>query len=287
MLGKLTTSPIDISPVEIMRQIVRGVHHLHLLKIVHGNLKPSNILISYPKGDLDPVVKVADFGLSHASNDGEEQRFLPACTDGWFCPSDPVDENGKRNSLSDIFAVGLLLGVIASKGSHPHGKDLTEAIERISNQQSRTLTLDDIDETILCRSVPFFNLLDTTLSYDPANRPVTADILAHPFFKIQTATQVVDQEEDEASVSSMESLVLDPSDSDSSSTDAVPTEKTQVMERKSPSTFVPDFIIVPGTSKERERENSGQDPVISNQRRTVYRTPRVHQQPTDDAGSSG
>jgi len=274
--------------MEIMRQIVRGVHHLHLLKIVHSNLKPTNILISYPKGDLGPIVKVADFGLSHASDNGEEQRFLPACTEGWFCPSDPVDENGRRNSLSDIFAVGLLLGVIASKGSHlAHGKDLTEAIERISNQQSRTLTLDDIDETILCRSVPFFNLLDTMLSYDPANRPATADILAHSFFKVQTAMPVVYQEEDETSVSSMESLVLDPSDSDSSSTDAAHTKETQVMEPKGSSTFVPDFTNVPGTSKERERDNSGQDSVISNQRRTVYKTTRVHQQPTDDAGSSG
>ena len=51
------------STLEVLRQIAKGVHHLHLLDIVHGDLKPSNILVSYSKGDLKPMMKLTDFGL--------------------------------------------------------------------------------------------------------------------------------------------------------------------------------------------------------------------------------
>ena len=43
---------------EICRQITNGLQHLHLLKIVHGNLKPTNILISFAKGALTPQMKL-------------------------------------------------------------------------------------------------------------------------------------------------------------------------------------------------------------------------------------
>ena len=63
------TPPINISLEEVLHQIVKGVHHLHLLNIVHGDLKPSNVLVSFPNGDLDPMLKVADFGLCHNANE--------------------------------------------------------------------------------------------------------------------------------------------------------------------------------------------------------------------------
>lgn len=45
--------------VEMMLQVTRGLKYLHSIKIVHGDIKPQNILIS-----LDGLPKLADFDCS-------------------------------------------------------------------------------------------------------------------------------------------------------------------------------------------------------------------------------
>lgn len=51
---------IKVTPVEIVKQFLMGIRFLHerAEPIVHGNLKPSNILI-----DTNGVVRVAEFGM--------------------------------------------------------------------------------------------------------------------------------------------------------------------------------------------------------------------------------
>lgn len=98
VLGKYMGPPLG-SLKSICHQIIRGVKHLHLLNTIHGDLKPTNILISIPKGDLDPLIKLSDFGLSHAvptDSDCKKKLFLPAYTKGWMCPSDAVDKETKE-----------------------------------------------------------------------------------------------------------------------------------------------------------------------------------------------
>lgn len=51
-----------------MRSIFSALHYIHDKNIVHRDLKPENILIS----NLDDLssIKIADFGLSIAFNEG-------------------------------------------------------------------------------------------------------------------------------------------------------------------------------------------------------------------------
>ena len=186
MLGKYKGPSLG-SINSICRQIAKGVQHLHLLKIVHGDIKPSNILISIPKGALGPQLKLSDFGLCHAFRNefgSEESSFRPAFTNGWMCPSDyQVDQEGNRNSSFDIFPLGLVLGFTASNGVYPFGTDLKEAIECMENQQPMTLAPQQIDESI--QSASFLDLLGKMLDYDATKRPTASEIPDHPFFKKQ------------------------------------------------------------------------------------------------------
>jgi serine/threonine protein kinase len=40
--------------------VVSGIKYLHLQNVVHGDIKPQNLLLGE-----DGIVKIADFGISH------------------------------------------------------------------------------------------------------------------------------------------------------------------------------------------------------------------------------
>ena len=163
----------NISHLEIIRQITKDLHHLHLLEIVHGNSKPTNVLVSYPRGALKPRIKLADFGLLHRG------QFV--FTEGWICPFDCRDPV----TLSfDVFPLGCLTAFIVSNGTHPFG---TDPITAISNRQPMTLTLDQIESNIL--SAQLLHLIDRMLHYDAEKRPSTSDVLGNAIFHRQQETQ--------------------------------------------------------------------------------------------------
>jgi len=157
---------------------------------------------------VGPMLKIADFGLHHHTNEfgSVEQLFLPACTEGWYCPFDPIDGKGRRSLPFDIFPLALLFGFVAAKGVHPHGRTLEEAIRRIKKKFKTILTLEKIEESI--RRSSFLDLLNQMLSYEDAKRPTTSQILDHPFFKIHFVISVQQQEEEQ--VPYMENLMLSP-----------------------------------------------------------------------------
>uniref|UniRef100_A0A8C3SMA1 non-specific serine/threonine protein kinase n=1 Tax=Chelydra serpentina TaxID=8475 RepID=A0A8C3SMA1_CHESE len=60
--------------IRLVRQILRGVAHLHQNNVVHLDLKPQNILLtsSSPLGDI----RIVDFGLSRRVDAGREVREI-------------------------------------------------------------------------------------------------------------------------------------------------------------------------------------------------------------------
>ena len=206
VLGKYSSPLIDISLQEMLCQIVRGLEHLHALKVVHGDIKPTNILISYPKGALSAQMKVADFGLFHSvgsdESDSGDNQFLPAFTEGWLCPSDPVDEEGNTNSSFDIFPLGCICAFAASHGVHPFGVHLDEAIERIKTQQPLKLKLAQIDESL--RTDAFFDLIKQMVSYNASDRPTSTEILS--YLLTQPLSVITIQQQKEVQVPVMEPI---------------------------------------------------------------------------------
>jgi serine/threonine protein kinase len=162
--------------LDILRQITKDVRHLHLLKIVHGNLKPSNILVSYQRGDLEPMMKLADFAIRHAVRDQNGvTRFQLAFTEGWMCPTDdPIA------SSFDIFPLGCLYAFTASNGTHAFGSD---HISRISNKRPMTLTLNQLVRNL--QSISFLGLIGEMINFNAEERPTVLEILAHPIFNQQ------------------------------------------------------------------------------------------------------
>jgi serine/threonine protein kinase len=65
----------------LLRQVAGGLRHLHALGIVHGDVKPANVLLDAAGG----VAKLADFG--HARLISDQEMMKTACgTPGYVAP---------------------------------------------------------------------------------------------------------------------------------------------------------------------------------------------------------
>ena len=162
----------DSSHLPVLHQITSGLNQLHSLGIVHGNLKPSNILVSFPKGDTnEPMMKLADFGIRHAVRDEATglTQFRPVTTEGWMCPTDPQDPNSPS---FDVFSLACVFVFSTCKGIHPFG---TDPISRIANKKPMKLTLSKMNASVQCHS--FIDLIVQMLHFDETKRPSIDDIL--------------------------------------------------------------------------------------------------------------
>ena len=87
------------------------------LHLVHRNLSPDNILVSFSGG-----VKVIDFGIAKVRNTGAEDDS--GLVKGKFCYMSPEQITGRRvDRRSDIFSLGLVLYELTTLGK-PFGEGL-------------------------------------------------------------------------------------------------------------------------------------------------------------------
>jgi serine/threonine protein kinase len=97
----------------ILGGILRGLAHLHSHGEIHGDLKPSNVLLT--GGEL---VKVSDVGM------GREQQSQGG-TPGFASPE--LWTGGKQSEQSDIYAVGVI-AYEALTGVHPFKGDVVREV---------------------------------------------------------------------------------------------------------------------------------------------------------------
>ncbi|XP_015185635.1 PREDICTED: serine/threonine-protein kinase/endoribonuclease IRE1 isoform X2 [Polistes dominula] len=157
-----------ISEKDILRQATSGLEHLHLLDIVHRDIKPHNVLLSVPGPRGEVRAMISDFGLCKKLQVGRvsfSRRSGVTGTDGWIAPE---MLNGERTTCAvDIFSLGCVFYYVLSDGKHPFGgeSDLT-ALHGIS-KSDKELAL---------------NLIKAMISEDPSERPPAAVVYNHPLF---------------------------------------------------------------------------------------------------------
>jgi [calcium/calmodulin-dependent protein kinase] kinase len=88
----------------IFRQVVSGIRYLHYQNIVHGDIKPQNLLVSE-----DGVVKIADFGISKMLH-GSAQKLADAVGTPAFMAPELCKGGGVfSGQLADIWAIGATM----------------------------------------------------------------------------------------------------------------------------------------------------------------------------------
>ncbi len=158
------------------RQILSGLQFLHTNKIVHNDLKASNVLV-----DNEAIVKLSDFGFAQlflsawrASDD--PPMWLPP---EFFCLSDePTKES------ADVWSLGILvLEMITGK----ENKWDNPALFRTEAPSVAKIVGDSAFEKHMASLIPH-NIsancrafVQSCLQYREEYRPSIRDLLSHPF----------------------------------------------------------------------------------------------------------
>lgn len=111
-------------------------------------------------------------------------------TRGWMAPE---TYHSKRLDFKvDMFALGCLFAFTLSHGKHPFGDDLDERLFRMRKGYPMILTFRDL-KAPYSNDLVAFQLIQSMLAIDPAERPTAKDVLDHDFFVCFRVTpQVID-----------------------------------------------------------------------------------------------
>ncbi|KAG6929836.1 serine/threonine-protein kinase 17A-like, partial [Chelydra serpentina] len=163
--------------IRLVRQILRGVAHLHQNNVVHLDLKPQNILLtsSSPLGDI----RIVDFGLSRRVDAGREVREILG-TPEYVAPE--VLSYEPISTATDMWSVGVLTYVMLTGESPFLGDTKQETFLNIS--QVNVQFPPDVFQGISDQAIGFIRSL---LLRNPRKRAKAEQCLQHPWLALAPA----------------------------------------------------------------------------------------------------
>jgi serine/threonine protein kinase len=155
--------PVD-QVAQVGAQVADALAATHAAGIVHRDVKPANILIGRGPG-VEGLVKITDFGISHASDDVTlTQTGQITGTPAFLAPE--VARGGEVTAESDVFSLGATL-YTCLEGQPPFGMDdnALRLLHRVAG-----------GEVIPPRRAgSMTDALTRMLATDPADRPTTTE----------------------------------------------------------------------------------------------------------------
>ncbi|HVW42027.1 MAG TPA: serine/threonine-protein kinase [Amycolatopsis sp.] len=156
-----------LRPARVARigaQAASALAAAHAAGIVHRDVKPGNLLAGE-----DGVVKIVDFGISHATGDISVTREgVVAGTPAYLAPE--VAQGEQPSPDSDVYSLGSTL-YAAAEGAPPFGEEADNAIAVLHR-----VAAGEFPEP--AHAGPLTPVLLAMLRPDPADRPTAAQVAA-------------------------------------------------------------------------------------------------------------
>jgi len=158
----------------IFAQICAALHFVHSKGIMHRDIKSANILYIRAAPEDEPLIKLADFGVSRPLGD----LSVAYSVVGTMNSLSPEILNGKPyNKKTDMWSLGCVLYELATYYPAFGGpkQSMTVIIEGVSSGSYTPLPP--------CFSPEFHALLASLLQVEAASRPDTSELIALPIMQ--------------------------------------------------------------------------------------------------------
>lgn len=152
-------------------QVAVALHVAHRRGIIHGDVKPANILVT-----ADARTKLTDFGMARLSSHETSDTSLLG-TPAYWCPEQIMGR--AQDARSDIFSLGVVLYEMLT-GISPFA---AESLQKVCNHvlSSRPLPASQVNSSI---PTAVDEILAACLTKDPQQRVASAETLAEHLFPL-------------------------------------------------------------------------------------------------------
>ncbi|KAK7264391.1 hypothetical protein RJT34_32000 [Clitoria ternatea] len=116
--------------LKMLRDICRGLMHMHRMKIIHRDVKSANCLV-----DKHWTVKICDFGLSRIVTDSPMRDSSSAGTPEWMAPE--LIRNEPFTEKCDIFSLGVIMWELCTLNRPWEGVRPEKVVYAVANEGSR------------------------------------------------------------------------------------------------------------------------------------------------------
>ncbi|KAI0400646.1 kinase-like protein [Xylaria palmicola] len=166
---------------QIVRQLLDGIKFMHESNFAHRDLKPGNILVASHSPSW--VVKIADFGISKQSIEGDTHLQTQIGTVGYMAPE--VFSSNSYSVSVDIWAIGIIaVELLLKQHPFPTVSDLFLGAPLITDTETSSILTES------CR-----NFIRELLDVNPATRPSARAALSHLWME-----KVIPDSDDEESL---------------------------------------------------------------------------------------
>lgn len=185
---------------DLAKQMFEGLNYLHRRGILHRDLKAANILISNTG-----LLKFADFGLARFFSKSHQLDYTNRVITIWYRPPELLLGETKYGPSVDLWSAACVyIEMFTKKAVFPgEGGEISQLnklynclgtpnradwpdiyqmpwIELMRPTERRSRVFEDQYREIL--SPAALDLVGRIFRYDPAKRPTSDEILAHPYF---------------------------------------------------------------------------------------------------------
>mmetsp|Transcript_38407 Transcript_38407/g.121365 ORF Transcript_38407/g.121365 Transcript_38407/m.121365 type:complete len:358 (+) Transcript_38407:509-1582(+) len=150
---------------KIFLQCVMGLHHIHVKRILHRDIKTLNIFL-----DKDNNVKIGDMGISKIM--GTNSQFAQTLVGTPYYLAPELCEGQQYNEKADMWALGIVLYECCTNGERPfEASNLAPLVFKIMNKQV---------PDVLGYSPELTQMVALLLKKNMHQRASSHDILTHP-----------------------------------------------------------------------------------------------------------